>query len=255
MSESTVAGTAAFAKFMAILQAVADAARPPSIAELARASGYPRSTVHRIVAALTEQGMLREVGGGYGIGTRVLGLASRAWSQFDVREALSAELRALRDLTGETVHLAVPTGTAMMYIDKLESPGPLRMVSRVGASVAAHRSAVGRAWLAALAPAVCEARLSALPDCDDEARGLLSGTTLPQARARGYALDDQENEAGICCYGVALQAPDGTVVACVSVSVLCFRAHADPLQAYVAPLLALRERSRALLGLLPPQGG
>ena len=255
MSESTVAGTAAFAKFMAILQAVADAAQPPSIAELARASGYPRSTVHRIVAALTEQGMLREVRGGYGIGTRVLGLASRAWSQFDVREALSAELRALRDLTGETVHLAVPTGTAMMYIDKLESPGPLRMVSRVGATVAAHRSAVGRAWLAALAPAVCEARLSALPDCDDAARGLLSGTTLPQVRARGYALDDQENEAGICCYGVALQSPDGEVVACVSVSVLCFRAHAEPVQAYVAPLLALRERSRALLGLLPPPGG
>ncbi|MDQ8034462.1 MAG: IclR family transcriptional regulator [Bordetella sp.] len=253
MSESTVAGTAAFAKFMAVLQAVADAAEPPSVAALARACGYPRSTVHRIVAALAEQGMLREVGGGFGVGTRVLGLASRAWSQFEVRDALAAELRALRDATGETVHLAVPTGRAMMYIDKLESPGPLRMVSRVGATVAAHRSAVGRAWLAALDAERCASSLAALPDCDGAARDLLLGQTLPQVRLRGYALDDQENEAGICCYGVALRRADGEVAACVSVSVLCFRAAPDAARAYVAPLLALRDRAQSALGLMSPR--
>ena len=141
--ETKVAGAAAFAKFMTVLQAVADAQQPPTAA-LARACSYPRPTVYRILAALAEQGMLMESGGAYRLGPRLLQLASRSWSQFDLRAALAPELQALRDATGETVHLAVPAGAEMVYIDKLESPGPVRMVSRVGAGVALHSSAVGK---------------------------------------------------------------------------------------------------------------
>ncbi|KAG1448624.1 hypothetical protein G6F57_016811 [Rhizopus arrhizus] len=68
--------------------------------------------------------MVAETGGVYRLGTRLMSLASRAWSQFDLRAALAPDLQALRDATGETVHLAVPAGQVMIYIDKLESPGP-----------------------------------------------------------------------------------------------------------------------------------
>ncbi|HCQ50397.1 MAG TPA: IclR family transcriptional regulator, partial [Achromobacter sp.] len=85
MSETKVAGAAAFGKFMAVLQAVADAPEPPTAAALARVCGYPRPTVYRIVAALAEQGMVAETGGAYRLGTRLISLASRAWSRFDLR--------------------------------------------------------------------------------------------------------------------------------------------------------------------------
>ncbi len=58
MRASPVAGTAAFGKFMTVLQAVADAETPLTVAALARACGYPRATVHRIVCALAGHGML-----------------------------------------------------------------------------------------------------------------------------------------------------------------------------------------------------
>ena len=70
--ETKVAGAAAFAKFMTVLQAVADAQQPPTAAALARACGYPRPTVYRILAALAEQGMLMESGGAYRLGPRLL---------------------------------------------------------------------------------------------------------------------------------------------------------------------------------------
>ena len=204
--ETKVAGAAAFAKFMTVLQAVADAQQPPTAAALARACGYPRPTVYRILAALAEQGMLMESGGAYRLGPRLLQLASRSWSQFDLRAALAPELQALRDATGETVHLAVPAGAEMVYIDKLESPGPVRMVSRVGAGVALHSSAVGKAYLAALGEAERERLLDGLPL---EARMPSTLASLPALRAalaetaaRGYAVDDEENEPGIVCYGV-----------------------------------------------------
>jgi len=257
--ETKVAGAAAFAKFMTVLQAVADAPQPPTAAALARSCGYPRPTVYRIVAALAEQGMVAESGGAYRLGPRLMSLASRAWSQFDLRAALAPELRALRDETGETVHLAVPAGREMTYIDKLESPGPVRMASRVGASVALHSSAVGKAYLAALDEPSRERLLRGLPLA---ARMPATMTSLPALRAqldetaaRGYATDNEENEAGIVCYGVAVCDAAGRPVAGVSVSTLLFRRRDDPHAAYIEPLLRLRDAAAAKLAVLPVSPG
>jgi len=259
LSETKVAGAAAFAKFMTVLQAVADAPEPPTAAWLARSCGYPRPTVYRIVAALAEQGMVAETGGAYRLGTRLMSLASCAWSQFDLRAALAPDLQALRDATGETVHLAVPAGQEMIYIDKLESPGPVRMVSRVGSSVALHSSAVGKAYLAALDDAARERLLHGLPL---PARMPGTVTSLPALRAvldadraRGYAMDNEENEAGIVCYGVALCDAAGRPVAGVSVSTLLFRRRDDPQASYIDPLLRLRDAAAAKLAVLPASSG
>jgi len=259
VQESKVAGAAAFGKFMAVLQAVADAPQPPTAALLARACGYPRPTVYRILAALAEQGMVSESGGAYRLGHRLMSLASRAWGQFDLRAALAPELQSLRDQTGETVHLAVPAGHEMIYIDKLESPGPVRMVSRVGASVALHSSAVGKAYLAALDET---ARERVLRDLPLPARMPATLNSLPalrealgEAAARGYAIDNEENEPGIVCYGVALCDAAGRPVAGVSVSTLLFRRRDDPQSAYIEPLLRLRDAAAAKLAVLPVSSG
>ncbi|MGC5184003.1 helix-turn-helix domain-containing protein, partial [Escherichia coli] len=50
--DNKIAGTAAFSKFMAVLQLIADQEAPLSIAQLAALSGYPRPTVYRILGAL-----------------------------------------------------------------------------------------------------------------------------------------------------------------------------------------------------------
>ncbi|MCY1546588.1 Pectin degradation repressor protein KdgR [compost metagenome] len=133
------------------------------------------------------------------------------------------------------------------------------MASRVGASVALHSSAVGKAYLAALDETARERLLSGLP-----LPARMPGTvaSLPALRAqlaetvaRGYATDNEENEAGIVCYGVALCDAAGRPVAGVSVSTLLFRRHADPQAAYIAPLLRLRDAAAAKLALLPVSPG
>ena len=68
----------------------------------------------------------------------------------------------MRDSTGETVHLAVHSGGRMVYIEKLESPSAVRMASRIGASVAMHSTAVGKAFLAGMPPAQRAALLADL---------------------------------------------------------------------------------------------
>lgn len=240
-----VAGTAAFSKFMHILQLVADTSDPMTIAELSKLSGYPRPTVYRTVAALLAERLLAEHPhtGRLTLGPRLIQLASRSWGRSELRLAAVEALKRLRDVTGETVHLAVPNGQHMVYIEKLESPSAVQMNSRIGTNVSLHSTAVGKAYLAMLDRASQQAVLETLPqplphympNTVKDLKGLR--VLLEQARQRGWAVDDEENEAGIYCFGAPIVGRDGMPVAAISVSTLRFRQKPDPETAYVAPLL------------------
>jgi DNA-binding IclR family transcriptional regulator len=246
MSPPQVAGTASFSKFMHVLQLVADwpdAGEVPNVTALMRASGYPRPTVHRIVAALLAEGLLVEVQGGSGLalGPRLIQLASRSWGRSDMRLVAVDELKRLRDLTGETVHLAVPNGNTMVYIEKLESPSAVRMASRIGTSVGLHSTAVGKAYMAALAADTLEPLLKGLPFKRHTDNTLMDRTALRKelqlTRERGWSVDNEENEAGIYCFGGVIRGHGGLPVAAISVSTLLYRQKEDPQQAYIKPLL------------------
>jgi DNA-binding IclR family transcriptional regulator len=239
-----VAGTAAFSKFMHVLQLVADADEPATITSLVKWSGYPRPTVYRIVAALEAEGMLRESArdGSLALGPRLMQLASRSWSRSDLRLAAVEALKTLRDVTGETVHLAVPNGNTMVYIEKLESMSAVRMASRIGTAVSMHSTAVGKAYLSMLPRAELNAALSGMPfpryTPNTVADAVALQAQLEIFRSRGWSVDDEENEAGIYCFGAAILDASGHPLAAVSVSTLRFRQKDDAQASYVRPLIA-----------------
>jgi len=250
----TVAGAAAFSKFIAVLQLIADADSPPNIARLAAASGYPRPTVHRIVAALQAEGLVLAQGGGntFALGPRLVSLASRSWERSDLRIAAVDALMTLRNTTSETVHLAVPSDGAMVYIEKLESPHAVRMASRIGTRVSLTSSSVGKAWLATLTPAEREPLLQQAPRVRYTEHTMTDLGAIREEIAltaqRGYAEDREENEPSIWCYGAAVLGADGRAVGCVSVSMPMFRRQADAQRCYVEPLLAACRAIGARLG-------
>ncbi|KWR88182.1 IclR family transcriptional regulator [Cupriavidus sp. IDO] len=244
-ASSQIAGTAAFSKFMHLLQLVADTPGPLTIAELSKLSGYPRPTVHRTVAALVAERLLEESPqtGRLALGPRLIQLANRSWGRSELRLASVEDLKQLRDITGETVHLAVPNGHHMVYVEKLESPSAVRMTSRIGTNVSLHSTAVGKAYLAALEETACDTLLRELPSpftrYTPNTIITLAGlrAQLVNIRKRGWSVDDEEQEAGICCFGAAIFGRKGQPIAAISVSTLRFRQKDDPLHAYVQPLL------------------
>jgi DNA-binding IclR family transcriptional regulator len=241
--QNPVAGTASFSKFMHVLQLVADSAEPLNVSALMRASGYPRPTVHRIVAGLLAERLLVENDRTalLALGPRLIQLASRSWGRSELRLAAVDALKKLRDLTGETVHLAVPNGDTMVFIEKLESPSAVRMASRIGTSVSLHSTAVGKAYLAALDAGALEPLLKnmVMPRYTAHTVVDLAGlrTQLQRIRQKGWSEDSEENENGIFCFGAVIRGGDGAPVAAISVSTLMFRQKDNPEQAYVAPLL------------------
>src|SRR3954447_12253469 len=94
-----VAGTASFSKFMHVLQLVADwpqGGEGASVSALVAASGYPRPTVHRIVAALVAERLLVQAPpNGLALGPRLIQLASQSWGRSELRVVAAEELKRL----------------------------------------------------------------------------------------------------------------------------------------------------------------
>jgi len=249
-----VAGTAAFSKFMTVLQRIADADTPPTVAALANAVGFPRPTVYRIVAALAAEGLIAEGvdDGTYTLGPRLISFASRSWERSSLRAASAQVLAQLRDATRETVHLAVPSAHGMVYIDKLESPQTVRMASRIGTRVTLYSSSVGKAYLAALPADVCDSLIEQIEFARFTPNTIASRARLRKeikaSAERGYALDNEENELQIFCCGAAIRDPHGAPLGCVSISMPLYRRDDAAMQANVARLLDACRAIEAKLG-------
>lgn len=228
-----VQGTASFSKFMVVLQAIADDPGKLDIGRLTRAVSYPRGTLYRIVTALIAEGLVTENRdtGCFNLGHRLIHLASKSWEASDLRSAARSLLEALRDDTGETVHLAVPSGTGMVYIDKLESPRAVRMMSRIGTRVEMYSTSVGKAFLSALPEARLHEVLAALDMKPRTANTITDPIALEAeirlTRARGYSYDNEENEPDIRCIGGAIVDRSGFPVGGISLSVPIYRYDED----------------------------
>lgn len=225
---ATVPGTAAFQKFMRALQVVSEQSHQLTIGTLAKTLALPRPTTHRIVEALLAEGMLvSDHMDRLGLGPRFVALAWRSLETSDIRVVAQPWLTQLRDALDETVHLAVRNGLEMVYIDKLEANRTVRMASRIGTRVSLYSSSVGKAWLAAQPSNALDSWLEQLDLHPFTEHTRITNESIhaeiAATRLRGYAIDDQENELDICCYGSAILDPRGAVVGCISVSMPTYR--------------------------------
>lgn len=130
-------------------------------------------------------------------------------------------MEALRDRFNETVNLGVQEGASVAYLGIVESTHSLRMHAAVGGSDPLYSTSLGKAILA-FSP---EERWEALVPERLEARTYKTITVrrelfehLRLTRARGYALDEGENELGACCVGAPLFDKRQQVVAAISLS-------------------------------------
>lgn len=194
-----------------------------SLAECARLLGYSRASTHRILHALTQRRFLRYDADTerYTLGVMNLRLGMEFLDSLDLRREALPVLRALAETSQETVHLGVLEGGEIVYIEKVESPQAVRMVSRIGRTLPLHCSAIGKAIMSTMPPAEVEALLPAELERRTSAtitdRAALA-EELATIRTLGYSVDDIENEDGIRCVGAAISDHEGRVVAGLSIS-------------------------------------
>ncbi|WP_413452481.1 IclR family transcriptional regulator [Georgenia phoenicis] len=195
-----------------VLDALARAgARGASLAELAAELGLNKSTVHRALAALRFRDFVTQdqATGGYLLGPAAIGLHERYFDDEQLPLLLHPALVALSVEVDELVHLGVLNGAHVLYLDKVEPQRSVRVWSAVGHRRPAATTALGRALLASRGTRreVLDGYVQAAQAVD----GVPSPVTaerlwqaLESARERGYAVEREENEAGISCVAVPL---------------------------------------------------
>lgn len=191
-------GVGVLEKAMGLLNIVSSARNPMTFTELLRTARLPKATLHRILATLMREGLLRHdaYSKTYRLGFRLLELAHEVWSDFDLRLAAQDEMVRLRDALIETTSLAVLDGASVVVVANEDGARDASQKSKVGLRLPLHATAVGKAILAYLDPPRQIALLKGLPMQGFTDRTLtnlqdLRGE-LDLTRARGYAIEYRE---------------------------------------------------------------
>lgn len=185
-----------------------------SLGQIAQRVGLPRSTVQRIVAALTVEGFIASDKGygGIKLGPEIGALARATAS--DLRERLRPVMQRISDETGETVDLAIVDGAKMLFIDQVVGSHRLRTVSSIGETFPLTTTANGKAALAQMdEPKAARLVTAELAGGTHPRSASAILTEISHIRAGALARDENDHTEGVCAIGAAFTDGQGDIYA------------------------------------------
>jgi DNA-binding IclR family transcriptional regulator len=200
-------------KALALVELLAEAG-PAGLAlrDVVEASGLNKPSAHRMLQALVHRGFAeQDEAQRYRLGSRPVMLVERFLREENLPALLRPALLSISQEVQELVHLGILEAPNVLYLDKVEPDRTIRVWSRVGRQARALTTALGRAMVAA--EGTPDDRLDAYAVDADEATVHRFRAAVASARERGYAAEQEENEAGISCVAVALRRPSGRPIA------------------------------------------
>ncbi|RFU48040.1 IclR family transcriptional regulator [Paraburkholderia sp. DHOC27] len=205
----------ALARGLTVLRSIAAADAPLSNRELTELTGIPKPTVSRITATLVGAGFLFRLPDSerFVLTSAVLELSNGFLRNFDIRARSRPFLIELAERTSLSVHLAVRDRLDMVVIDAIK-PRSAILVSRldVGSRMNLSRTAVGRAYLAVLAPGERESLMLGLQAAEGDDWGYISArleNALHEISAQGFAIATGEWYDGLNAIAAGFIGPSG----------------------------------------------
>ena len=236
------------------MKLLADHPRPVRLEEFARELGAPKSTTHRVLLTLRRAGFAeQDEEGRYRLSLDFLRMAFRHYESLDDRNLVQSTLELLVKRFRETAYYAKLDHSEVVYFAMVTNPGFVQTAALVGARQPAYRTALGKALLSTTLPD------RAAVDRFVEQYGPLARATpnsltnaaaldreLRETRARGYAIDNEENEAGVVCIAhPVFLAPQSEPTGAISVAAIKQR---TPLPELIARASEMREVIERCLG-------
>ena len=184
----------------------------------------PKSSAYSILATLEKEGLVERESGvkTYHLGIRLFEIGNLALGDYEIRRTAEPYIRRLNEELDETVHLTIPIGGEVLYIDCYESTKRLRTYPVIGVRAPMHSTAVGKDVLAYLPEREVE-RIILEKGLERSTVNTITDPSalrveLAETIARGYSIDDEEHEEGVRCVGAPILDYTGSVVASISVS-------------------------------------
>lgn len=240
-------------KSFSILEAIANAERPVSLGEIVQQLGIPKPTAHRMLAQLEAGGLIaRDINGhGYGASPRLQKFALDVLTHDSLRRQRYASLQKLVHRIGETCNLTVMDKSEVLYLERIETPSPLRMSLQPGTRVPLHCTASGKLFLSQMTPHDRHQLIVRLPlqrytphtitDPD------LLEAELDRLHAKEWSIDNEEFVLGSVCLAVPVKDLHGRCCAAVAMSAPSARV---PIGKILDFLPALREAAEEIASTL-----
>ncbi|MBH4383850.1 IclR family transcriptional regulator [Pseudomonas aeruginosa] len=120
--------------------------------ELAKKTGLPKPTVSRLTHTLTRLGYLRHLphSGKYQLEVGVMSFGYAMLSNLSIRALARPLMEEMAGYAKAAVAMAARDRLSMVYLDVVHGEANLTMRRQVGSHLSLHRSAIGRACLAAM---------------------------------------------------------------------------------------------------------
>ncbi|MCP2167374.1 IclR family transcriptional regulator [Goodfellowiella coeruleoviolacea] len=219
-----------------------------TLSELARHTGLPLATAHRLVTELCAWGAVeRGADGRYRVGLRLWELGALAPRGQGLRERALPFLEDLAQITGENAQLAVREGSELVFIERVAGPSAVPVLTRVGGRFALTATGVGLVLLAH-APAEVQEDVLGGPIDRYTSRTVTDPARLRHllaaVRSTGFSISDRQVTLDALSVGAPVRDRHGQVVAAVSLVVH----HGSAAPHALAPLVRTSARaiSRAL---------
>jgi DNA-binding IclR family transcriptional regulator len=220
-------------RLFALLEVIASKDQFFSLQGLAEETGTPKPTLHRMLQQLENAGLLERGADSrqYGTGVRLRKLAENLLLKDTFHGARHGVLRALVNEVGESCNLTALSGSEVIYLDRVETPAPLRFYLHSGSRVPVHCSASGKIFLAGMTPAQRQRLLAHSPLEAFTPKTLTDKDALEeeikQVKRQGFAFDNEEFLPGLLCVAVLVPSDSGRSNLCVAVQAPIMRLGPD----------------------------
>ena len=207
-----------------ILKALAEGKGSFSLREMAEFMELDRSTTYRILLSLEKCRLVEknEKTGEYSLGLGAFEIGSAYQRRADFVPISKPIMEELALKAQETVNLAVLSEREILYIDKVDSPRSVGVMSKIGQRNPVYCTSLGKALLAFQPEAEQARTLAAIklvpftPHTITSKREFIK--ELKEIRQQGYALDRREIEEEVECIAAPIRNHLGIAVAAISIS-------------------------------------
>ena len=226
---------------LAVIRAF-DAQRPElTLSEVARHCDLTRAAARRFLLTLADLGYVRTDGRLFRLTPRVLELGYAYLSSLSLPEVAAPHLERLVAEVHESSSMSVLDGDDIIYVARVPTARIMTVAINVGTRFPAYATSMGRVLLAALpgpeqAAYLDRVRLERLAPRTITSPDALR-SELARVSAQGWAIVDQELEAGLRSVAAPVRDRAGTTVAAINVSVHASRTTLDGIRRKLVPPL------------------
>jgi DNA-binding IclR family transcriptional regulator len=210
-------------KVVRVLDVFSTVDRALSLADIGQRTGFPKSTAHRLLAAMREAGLLDQdrERDRYRLGMKLFELGNIVLANMDLHREARPFVDALTRQSGQAVHLAVFDGHRALVIHRADASPEKGQPTALIEQAPVHCTSVGKAILAFQTAATIDRVISAglirFTDATITDPEQLRGH-LAEIRERGYALDEGEHQPGVRCVAAPIRDQSGRVIAGISIT-------------------------------------